>query len=265
MLKKDSFAMTDTGKMIILKDKRAYEKMTVAGQLLARLFDQLSKILEAGMTTLDVDSSIASFLKENALVSQSQGYNGYRHVSCVSVNDEVVHGIPSAKTVLKQGDLIKVDICAAFKGYCADMARCFFVGSSSTLEAQKLVDVARSALDKGIAKAVPGGRLGDISAAIQEEVERHGFGVVRDFAGHGIGSSMHEEPEILNYGKHGHGPLLHAGMAFAIEPMITQGHYGVYVKADGWTAVTRDGSLAAHVEDTVFITEKGPHIITRLL
>lgn len=251
--------------MIILKDRHVYEKMARAGQLLCKLFDKLGKELQPGMTTLDIDATIASFLQENELVSQSKGYKGYRHVSCISVNDEVVHGIPNAKTVLKQGDLIKVDVCAAWSGYCADMARCFFVGSCANPQAQKLVDVARSALDKGIAQAVPGGRLGDISAAIQEEVESHGFGIVREFAGHGIGRSMHEEPEILNYGKKGHGPLLKAGMAFAIEPMITQGHYGVYLKADGWTACTRDGSLAAHVEDTVFITEKGPHIITRLL
>jgi methionyl aminopeptidase len=197
------------------------------------------------------------------LVSQTKGYKGYKHVCCISINDEVVHGVPDAKKILREGDLVKVDVCAALDGYCADMTRCFFVGASGSDEARRLVDTAYAALDKGIEKAVSGNRLSDISAAIQQEVERQGFGVVRIFAGHGIGKRMHEEPEILNYGIPGRGPLLQVGMAFALEPMITYGHHDVYITRDGWTAKTVDKSLAAHVEDTVIITEHGPRVITR--
>jgi methionyl aminopeptidase len=163
---------------------------------------------------------------------------------------------------LKDGDLVTVDICASFDGYCADMARNFLVGETSDL-AKKMVDVAHRALEKGIKKACVGNRLSDISAAIQQEVEKHGFAVVRDFAGHGIGKQMHEDPEILNYGAPGKGPVLYEGMTFAIEPMITAGKYDVYIESDGWTVRTVDGSLAAHVEDTIAITSKGPIILTR--
>ena len=190
------------------------------------------------------------------------GYRGYKHVSCISVNDVVVHGVPAASVILKDGDLVKVDICASHDGYCADMARAFFIGKPKP-EAEKLVAVAESALKKGIEKARAGNRLGDISAAIQAEVEKNGFGVVRDFARHGIGKQMHEDPEILNYGKAGQGPLLQPGMTFALEPMITQGNYKVYVADDGWTVKTSDKSLAAHVEDTIAITHDEPKVLTR--
>ena len=164
---------------------------------------------------------------------------------------------------MQLGDLVKVDVCASWNGYCADMARSFFVGEPLTEEAKKLVEVARQALDKGIEKACVGNRLSDISSAIQHEVEKYGFGVVRDFAGHGIGKKMHEEPEVLNYGRPGCGPILKEGMTLAIEPMITAGKYAVYVAPDGWTVKTVDGSLAAHVEDTIAITNTGPIILTR--
>jgi methionyl aminopeptidase len=157
---------------------------------------------------------------------------------------------------------VKIDICASYKGYCADMARSFFVGDVSD-SLKKLVSVAQQALDKGISKARAGNRLSDISAAIQQEVESNGFAVVRDFAGHGIGKEMHEEPEVLNYGKPGKGPLLQPGMAFAIEPMVTAGHYDVCILSDGWTVETTDKSWAAHVEDTIVITDGEPKIITR--
>jgi methionyl aminopeptidase len=249
--------------MITIKDKVARQKMVVAGQLLAELFAQLEMAVRAGVSTLHLDSVIADILRQKKLISQSKGYRGYRHVSCISINDEVVHGVPHENKIINTGDLVKIDICAAYNGYCADMARCFFVDSKKP-HAEMLVNVAWNALEKGIEKTVPGGRLGDISAAIQREVENAGFGVVRDFAGHGIGKRMHEDPEILNYGQEGKGPVLRPGMAFALEPMITHGHYAVEIMSDGWTAKTKDGSLAAHVEDTVLITENGPHIITRL-
>ncbi len=246
--------------MISIKSKSSVAKMEKAGMLLRSVFDALT--LAQGMSTADIDAEIARLLKEKNLLSKSLGYRGYNHVSCISVNDEVVHGVPSASRIVKKGDLVKVDVCASHEGYCADMARAFFIGTPSK-DAAALVAVAESALKSGINQARAGNRLGDISAAIQTEVEKHGFGVVRDFAGHGIGKRMHEDPEILNYGTPGKGPLLQVGMTFAIEPMITQGHYKVYVTDDGWTVKTVDKSLAAHVEDTVAITTDGPKVLTR--
>ena len=248
--------------MITIKNKMSIAKMEKAGLALQEVFSQLTDFIKPGLSTLSIDSYIAQLLKEYNLVSKMKGYRGYNHVSCISVNDEVVHGVPKADKYLKNGDLVKIDVCVALNGYCADMARAYFVGDV-TDKAAKLVEVADTALQKGIEKARAGNRLTDISAAIQEEVEKNGFGVVRDFAGHGIGKQMHEDPEILNYGKPGNGPILRPGMAFAIEPMITHGRYDVYVTADGWTVKTVDKSLAAHVEDTIVITENEPKILTR--
>lgn len=248
--------------MITIKDTFAQEKMAIAGRLIAELFEKLREIIEPGMTTLMVDSFIDEYTQKNKLLSCTKGYHGYMHASCISLNDEVVHGIPSAVT-LKEGDLVKVDVCASYDNYCADMARPFFLGTPPK-EVTKFMEVAQMALDEGIQRARPGERLGTLSATIQEVVEREGYGVVREFAGHGIGKKMHEAPEILNYGKKGSGPLIKSGMAFAIEPMITMGDYRVYVQNDGWTVKTVDKSLAAHVEDTVIVTDNGPFIITRL-
>lgn len=248
--------------MISIKNKISVAKMERAGLLLQEVFDDIFSFIKEGVSTLDIDTKIAQLLKEKNLTSKALGYRGYKHVSCISVNDVVVHGIPTASQILCEGDLVKVDICASYDGYCADMARAYFIGKPKP-EVEKLVAVAESALKKGIEKARVGNRLGDISAAIQTEVEKHGFGVVRDFAGHGIGKQMHEDPEILNYGKPGQGPLLQVGMTFAIEPMITQGNYKVYVAEDGWTVKTLDKSLAAHVEDTIAITADEPKVLTR--
>lgn len=250
--------------MIKIKNKQAIEKMKRAGQLIAHMFDQLIPLVVPGVSTLDIDNFIDEYLKSHELTSQTKGYKGYGHVSCVSVNDEVVHGVPYAQKILKAGDLVKVDVCASWRGYCADMARCYIVGQSGNDELRHFVAVAQQALDKGIEKAMPGNYLTDISANIQKEIERHGYGVVRDFAGHGIGKHMHEDPELLNYGAPGQGPRLRAGMTLAIEPMITMGDYRVYVDKDGWTVKTKDKSLAAHVEDTVVITEHGPQVLTRI-
>ncbi len=250
--------------MITIKNKASIAKMHTAGQILSGIMQDVSSLIRDGISTAQIDAFIAEALKRHELISCTKGYHGYKHVCCVSVNDEVVHGVPSDAKVLKTGDLVKVDICASYKGYCADMARCFFVGTPTEAQ-EKLVRVAQQALDKGIEKARAGNHLTDISAAIQGEVEKHGYGVVRDFAGHGIGKQMHEDPEILNYGKPGRGPVLQVGMSFAIEPMITDGKFDVYVTKDGWTVKTVDKSLAAHVEDTIVITEEGPQILTRQL
>ncbi len=250
--------------MILVKNKSSIAKMEEAGRRLATLFIELEhkNVVKAGASTASVDAWVEERLAQLDLVSRMKGYMGYRHVSCISINDEVVHGVPHKSRILQDGDLVKVDICASWRGYCADMARVFFVGKPSE-DALKLARVARAALDKGIEKARPGNRLSDISAAIQQEVERHGFGVVRDFAGHGIGKQMHEDPEVLNYGEPGEGPILRQGMAFALEPMITFGSYDVFVTEDDWTVKTEDKSLAAHVEDTVVITDGEPKVITK--
>ncbi|HLW72903.1 MAG TPA: type I methionyl aminopeptidase [Candidatus Babeliales bacterium] len=248
--------------MIHIKNKLSIQKMAQAGFLLSDILVSVEQLIKPGISTAEIDAWIESQLHAKGLVSSVKGYMGYRHVSCISVNDTVVHGVPRADCVLQQGDLVKVDVCASWNGYCADMARSFFVGQPSSANAQKLVDVAHQALKKGIDQAQVGNKLSDISAAIQEEVEKHGFSVVRDFAGHGIGKNMHEAPEIVNYGKPGRGPILREGMTFAIEPMITAGKYHVYVADDGWTVKTVDHSLAAHVEDTIAITNAGPIILT---
>jgi len=249
--------------MIVAKSRESIQKMAQAGALLAEIFEGITPLLEPGVATLDLDTWLERALEDKGLVSQSKGYMGYEHVSCISVNDEVVHGVPSEEKILQDGDVVKIDVCASWQGYCADMARTFFVGDVPEHK-RSFAAIAEKALAAGVANARAGKRLSDISAAVQKEVERHGYGVVRDFAGHGIGQSMHEEPEVLNYGEPGCGPLLRPGMALAIEPMITMGHHGVHVTEDGWTVKTDDGSIAAHAEDTVVITEGEPLLLTRV-
>ena len=248
--------------MIAIKNKSSLAKIEKAGQLLYEILRDVSSLISPGVSTLEIDAWIEKELRSKGLVPRTKGYRGYKHATCVSVNEELIHGIPRADKILKDGDLVKIDVIASWKGYCADMARSFFVGDIPN-DVQTFVNVAQSALDKGIEKARSGNRLSDISAAIQKEVEHHGFNVVRDFAGHGIGKCVHEEPEIPNFGQPGQGPMLSPGMVLAIEPMITKGSYEVDVMDDGWTVSTRDKSLATHVEDTVVITEAGPKILTR--
>ncbi len=248
--------------MITIKNTYAQERMAVTGTLLAELFEIIKEWIEPGMTTLMIDSYIAEYQKKHKMISCTKGYMGYRHSSCISMNDEVVHGVPTDMKI-QEGDLLKIDVCASYDNYCADMARPFYLGTPSKAVSQ-LIATAQEALDEGINCARPGQRLGTLSATIQQVVEQQGYGVVREFAGHGIGKKMHEDPEILNYGKAGCGPVIKPGMAFAIEPMITMGDHRVYILDDGWTVKTVDKSLAAHVEDTVIVTDNGPKIITRL-
>ena len=248
--------------MITIKNKLAIHKMEEAGKLLSEIFGSLGPLIIAGISTLEIDSYIAKKLQSCGLVSKSKGYMGYQHVSCISLNDVVVHGIPSHDIILRDGDLVKVDVCASYSGYCADMARCFFIGKPSS-EVQLFIEVVQKALLDGVEQACVGNHISDISAAIQQTVESHGFGIVREFAGHGIGKQMHEDPEIVNYGSPGKGSLLRSGMTIAIEPMITMGNHELFIANDGWTAKTVDKSLAAHVEDTILITTSGPKILTR--
>ena len=253
--------------MIAIKNKSALAKMDKAGMLLSEILAGVKEFIRPGVSTLEIDTWIEKQMRACGLVARTKGYSGYKHASCISVNDAVIHGVPSKNIILKYRDLVKVDVIASWKGYCADMARTFFIeddnNNSEDKEIKTFICVAQAALNKGIEKARVGNHLSDISFAIQHEVERHGYSVVRDFAGHGIGKFVHEEPEIPNYGKPGKGPMLRAGMVFAIEPMITMGSHEVSIMQDGWTVKTRDGSLAAHVEDTIVVTDREAKILTR--
>ena len=249
--------------MIVIKNKRAIDKMKKAGKLLALIFENIKPFVKEGVTTLEIDTFIENKILESGLRPECKGYGGYKHATCISLNDVVVHGVPSNKIVLKSGDFVKIDVVASYNGYCADMARYFFVGNVDPV-VKKLAETAKRSLNKAIELAVPGNRLSDISSCVQKEVEKEGFSVIRRFAGHGIGRSIHEDPEIPNYGKPGLGPVLRSGMTLAIEPMIAQGHFEVKIMKDGWTAKTADGGYAAHIEDTVLITDSGPKILTRL-
>lgn len=248
---------------ILIKNKTAIDKMRVAGQLLAQIIEDVKNEIVAGVSTFYLDGLIENHMQKAGLKPSCKGYAGYRYATCISLNDVIVHGVPSKEIILKSGDFVKIDIVGSYKGYCADLARYFFVGDASVV-AKRMALVAQCALDNAIEKIGPGVMLSDISCIIQQIVEQEGFGVVRDFAGHGIGKAIHEAPQIPNYGKPGRGPVLLEGMALAIEPMITEKSYRVRVMDDGWTARTIDGGLAAHVEDTVVVTKNGAEVLTRL-
>ena len=247
--------------MIIIKSKQEIELMREAGRVTAKILADLKDIIKPGIATTEIDRFVEKSVKANNMTAAEKGYCGYPASVCVSVNEEVVHGIPSKKRILRDGDIVSVDLVVENKGYMADAARTYPVGKISD-EAARLIETVENAIFNGIAFAKEGFRLSDISSAIQKTVEGEGFGVIRDFVGHGIGSKMHEEPQIPNYGKPGRGPRLQQGMTLAIEPMITQGSYEIDVLADDWTAVTIDGKLAAHYENTVVITDGEPELLT---
>ena len=249
--------------VIKIKNKQAIEKMRVAGEKLALVMHDIAPYVEAGRNTFEIDRIIEAKMRACGLIPECKGYSGFPAASCISLNDTLVHGIPAEEIILKTGDFVKIDVVGSHKGYCADMARSFFVGRASVV-AQKMVDVAQMALDRAIEVACPGNRLFDISYNVQCEVENGGFAVVKEYAGHGIGRDMHEEPEVPNLGKKGAGPILRSGMALAIEPMLTEHVCDVLVGADGWAAKTSDECLAGHVEDTVLIGDFGPEVLTRL-
>ena len=235
--------------------------MREAGKVTALILAELGNVIKPGISTLDIDRFVEKVVKEHHMTAAEKGYCGYPANVCVSVNEEVVHGIPSRKRLLREGDIVSVDLVVEHKGYMADAARTYAVGRVSEVES-RLIETAEKAFFNGIGFAREGCRLSDISHAIQTTVESAGFGVIRDFVGHGIGSEMHEDPQIPNYGRPGRGPRLQRGMTLAIEPMITQGSYEIDVLADDWTAVTIDGGLAAHYENTVVITDGEPELLT---
>jgi methionyl aminopeptidase len=213
------------------------------------------------MSTLEIDDEVEAFLASRGAQPAFKGYRGFPATVCVSINDEVVHGIPSAHRRLKEGDIVGLDLGCIVEGYYADCAFTLAIGEIPP-DVQQLLDVTRESLDRAIAECRPGRRLSDVSHAVQSHVEAHGLSVVRAFVGHGIGRALHEEPQVPNFGEPGRGPQLRPGMVLAIEPMVTMGGPEVRVLEDGWTAVTRDGSLAAHFEHTVAIGDAGPEVLT---
>ena len=253
--------------MITIKSKKEIEKMRIASRIVALAHAEVEKALRVGITTKEIDDIVERVFKKNGANPSCKGYpkgdrNPFPAASCISVNDEVIHGIPGSRK-LQDGDLVCVDLVCDKDGYFGDATRCYVIGNGSKV-ANKLVQVARDSFYAGIKMAKPGNRISDISNAVQQYVEKNGFSVVREFQGHGIGTDMHEDPGVPNYGKPGRGPRLEAGMTIAVEPMINEGSYKVDILDDGWTVVTADGGLSAHYENTIVITENGAEILTKL-
>jgi len=247
--------------VIELKSAREIGFMRKAGHILADVIDRLRERVEPGMATSDIDRDVESFLASRGARPAFKGYRGFPATVCISINDEVVHGIPSPHRKIARGDIVGLDLGCIVEAYHADCAFTLAVGDVPP-KVQQLLDVTRESLGLAIEECRPGRRLSDVSHAVQQHVEKHGFAVVRAFVGHGIGRALHEDPQIPNFGEPGRGPQLRPGMVLAIEPMVTMGGWEVRVLDDGWTAVTKDGSLAAHFEHTVAITEDVPEVLT---
>jgi methionyl aminopeptidase len=248
--------------MIILKSPDEVAKMRVAGSIVAETIDTVLAAVRPGVSTADLDAVAEAFIRERKATPSFKGYRGFPASICASLNEEVVHGIPSPKRILKEGDVLSLDFGAIWDGYHADSAVTVFVAEPPSAEAEKLVRVTEEALEAGISQIRPGGRLSDISHAVQQVVEGAGFSVIREYVGHGIGRSLHEDPQIPNYGLPGRGPGLRPGLVVAVEPMVTMGDWKTRVLADDWTVVTADRSLAAHFEHTIAVTEDGREVLT---
>ena len=255
--------------MVTIKSKKEIEKMKEACKLTGLVYKKLEEVIKPGMTTMELNNIAEKFIYDNGGIPAQKGYpSGIKGVKdfpatlCISINDEIIHGIPSKNTIIKDGDLVSIDLVVYKNGFNGDAARTFIVGNNVDKEAKRLVDITKQAFFEGIKYAVKGNRVGDISHAIGEFVKQNGFSVVREFQGHGIGKEMHEDPGIPNYGKAGKGIRLEPGMTLAIEPMVIMGKPDILVLDDGWTIVTEDGSLSAHYENTILITEKEPEILT---
>jgi methionyl aminopeptidase len=247
--------------MITIKSKSEIDKMRAAGKITGDTLKVIEESIRPGISTEQLDKIARNYIVSKGAVPSFLHYEGYPKSICASVNDAVVHGIPSKSVVLSEGDIISIDVGAYINGYHGDAARTFAVGKISS-EAQRLIDVTKESFFEGIKYAVHGAKLGDVSAAIQEYVESHGYSVVRDLVGHGIGKNMHEDPSVPNFGHKGRGVRLAAGMTLAIEPMVNAGAYDVCVLDDDWTVVTEDGSLSAHYENTILITKNECEILT---
>jgi methionyl aminopeptidase len=248
--------------MIVCRSQVEIEKLRRVNQLVARILADLRQMVVPGVTTKEIDVAAEALVRKAGAEPAFKGYHGYPATVCASINEQVVHGIPSARR-LAEGDVLSLDMGAKLDGFFGDCAVTLPVGHVAP-EATNLLRVTEEALFHGIDAVAPGARVSDIGAAVQQHVEEHGFSVVREFVGHGIGTALHEEPQIANYGPPGRGPRLSEGMVLAIEPMVNAGDAGVKVLADGWTAVTRDGNLSAHFEHTVVVTRDGCEILTLL-
>lgn len=247
--------------MIVLKTAREIAIMSEACRISAGALKVAGEAVEPGVTTAEIDRIAENYIRKHGAKPNFKGYNGYPAAACISINNEVIHGIPSKHRVIKAGDIVSIDLGATYEGFNGDNAATFAAGDVS-VEAKRLMDVTKESLYKGISAAIAGNRIGDIGSAVQTYVEANGFSVVRNYVGHGVGTKLHEAPEVPNYGKPNHGIRLVPGMTIAIEPMVNQGDYKVNVLPDGWTVLTKDGSLSAHFEHTVAITADGPKILT---
>jgi methionyl aminopeptidase len=249
---------------VTIKRPAEIDRMRAAGVILADILEVLRAELRPGVSTGELDAIAARMIRDAGAVSSFKGYGSnppFPGVICASINDEVVHGIPSPRRLVADGDLVSIDIGCIVDGWHADCARTWIVGQVPD-EVNDLVDATRRGLEAGIAAAVPGNRLGDVGHAIESVAHERGYGIVRPFVGHGIGRSMHEEPQVANYGRPGTGLLIEAGMCFAIEPMFTLGGDEVFVEDDGWTVRTADGALSVHFENTIAVTDAGPELLT---
>ncbi len=248
---------------VTIKSEREIELMREAGCILATVHEELKNIIQPGVSTLDIDKKANELIRSYDCIPSFLNYNGFPASVCVSINEQVVHGIPNKKTFLKEGDIVSLDCGVIYKGYQSDAARTWAVGEISE-EAKKLIKVTQESFYEGIKFAKSGNHLHEISAAIQDYVESFGFSIVRDLVGHGIGTAMHEEPQIPNFRQKRRGIKLEPGMTLAIEPMVNAGRYDVYWEDDDWTVVTDDGSLSAHYENTILITDGEPEILSIL-
>lgn len=249
--------------MIIKKSTREIGLMREAGRIVALAHQEVQKHIKPGISTLELDRIVEQVIRANGATPSFKGYNGFPGSICASINEVVIHGIPKATTILKDGDIIAIDIGACYKGYHGDSAWSYYVGKINPND-EKLMNVTKEALYKGLEQAKPGNRLGDISAAIGKYAKSYGYGVVEEFTGHGVGRNLHEDPAIPNYGIPNTGPLLQPGMTLAIEPMINAGTKKVKILSDGWTTITSDRKKSAHFEHTILITDDGCEILTQL-
>jgi methionyl aminopeptidase len=249
--------------LIILKRPEEIEKMAMAGEIVGRAIQLAGERLKPGLNTREIDNWIEDYIRLKEAIPSFKGYHGFPYASCISINEEIVHGMPAKNRRIKEGDIVSIDVGAFKNGYHADSARTFAIGTVSA-EAKKLMEITFQALDKAIEKVAPKNPLGTVSHAIQEWVEKHGFSVIRDYVGHGIGKNLHEDPQIPNYGEPSYGVILRKGMVLAIEPMVSAGDWRTDLLKNGWTAVTLDRSLSAHYEDTVALCDSGVRNLTRV-
>ena len=247
--------------MIIIKSDSEIDLMRESGKVTGFILKELENIIRPGLSTADIDRFVEKTIRGAGMIPSFKGYGGFPASACVSINDEVVHGIPDKKRILREGDIVSVDVGSTYKGYVSDAARTYSVGEVSDV-ARHLMEATRDSFFAGLEYCKVGCRLSDISHAIQQSAEGEGFSVIRDFVGHGVGQNMHEDPQIPNFGKAGRGPRLAKGMVFAIEPMICEGTYDVRTLSNDWTVVTLDGKLSAHYENTVVITDGEPELLT---